>query len=42
MAFAESWTPERARHWWDTHLPQASPTGDKCDQGTIMPQMSSE
>jgi serine/threonine-protein kinase len=35
----EPWTTERARRWWDDHLPQQQPCGE-CDQGTLVPEMS--
>ena len=35
----QPWTAERARRWWDDHLPQPQECGD-CDQGTLVPEMS--
>jgi serine/threonine-protein kinase len=34
-----SWTEERIRRWWDTHLP-TKPADAPCDQGEIAPVMS--
>ena len=35
----ERWTADRARRWWDDHMPQQQACGD-CDQGTLVPEMS--
>ncbi|NIM51618.1 MAG: protein kinase [Gemmatimonadales bacterium] len=36
----EPWTEERARRWWDTHLPEARPC-PQCDKGELAPALTS-
>ena len=35
----QPWTADRARRWWDDHLPQPQICGE-CDQGTLVPEMT--
>jgi serine/threonine-protein kinase len=42
VPFTDPWTPARARHWWQTHLPQGSDSGASFDEGTLMQKMGSE
>jgi serine/threonine-protein kinase len=43
VPLAEHWTPERARRWWEAHLPApGAAVADPCDRATVMPQVSSE
>jgi len=39
IEFAEPWTAPRARHWWDTHLPEQAERAP-CDKGELAPAVS--
>jgi serine/threonine-protein kinase len=39
LDFPERWTSERARRWWDTHLPEG-PERAPCDKGELAPVIS--
>jgi len=36
ISFANPWTRERARRWWETHLP-VGPAWGPCDKGELVP-----
>jgi hypothetical protein len=38
----ESWTAERARRWWELHLPPVSRVTTPPSRATLVPQVSSE
>lgn len=39
---AESWTRDRAKHWWNAHNPHAPEPCATCDRGHVVPALSSE
>jgi serine/threonine-protein kinase len=41
LRLAESWTRERAEHWWSTHRPDAPEPCGPCDQGEVRPMLTS-
>ena len=42
VPFAEPWSGERARRWWERHLPQSPRSSTPQTLGTLMPQVSAE
>ncbi len=39
LDFPDRWTSDRARRWWDTHLPEG-PELSPCDKGELAPALS--
>jgi serine/threonine-protein kinase len=42
VPFDEPWTPERARRWWELHLPPVTRTSTPRTHATLVPQVTPE
>jgi eukaryotic-like serine/threonine-protein kinase len=42
ISFHQPWSTERARRWWDSHLPTCIPGDAPCNQGALVPALVSE
>jgi serine/threonine protein kinase len=42
LRLADAWTRERRQHWWSTHRPDTFATPEPCNEGSIVPALSSE
>ncbi len=42
ISFRQPWSVERARRWWDSHLPTCIPGDAPCNQGALVPALVSE